>query len=503
MTSRNTKSTWELAGRLSSSFTQSTKQAQSQLSQLRREYRNNQSELKRMQGVLKTAAVGTTAYTNAQRAIPNLEKQLTDQAFAIGDVQKQATSAARSQGQMASATGRAGSAMRALTTFGLAAGGALGIATGAAVALNRSLNSTASEAQQLQLLSVRGIDTDSYQRAGNQMRILAGDAATAKRALGTVAQAGQQAREALVFDPGALGADFHRGVEGLGFSGLDDFIATTRDASGFVDHLRDKLQGATRDQIDYARASAQRTGIDPTIIDLILKENQLLTRQIELKAKSAAGDQAAAKELENVNRRIARIQSDQGIISADQAELLQQYSEATQVAQLAFRDLKIAVTTSFADDMTRAAEIMTAGITQASELWDQIRNADQNRPAGGYRFDQDPVPAAADVARGQYDAARQLSGDLAKINEKVTGFFDRNVNQRLGLPKDPTFRDLLPGFAQGGVVPGPGQQGQSTDRSRITNVTVNQEIHGSSDPRQTGESAIDALQRELARRFSW
>ena len=47
-TSGNTKSTWTLAGKLAGSFTDSTKKAQSQLGQLRREYRANEGELKRL-----------------------------------------------------------------------------------------------------------------------------------------------------------------------------------------------------------------------------------------------------------------------------------------------------------------------------------------------------------------------------------------------------------------------------------------------------------------------
>ena len=138
VTGRNVKSTWELAGRLAGSFETSTKRAQSQLSQLRREYSANQGELRRMQTVLKTAAQGTDAYANAQRRIPQLQDDISRQAFAISDVQKEALGGARAQGQMANATGRAGTALRALTTFGLAAGGAIGFAAGAVTLLTKS-----------------------------------------------------------------------------------------------------------------------------------------------------------------------------------------------------------------------------------------------------------------------------------------------------------------------------------------------------------------------------
>ena len=39
---------------------------------------------------------------------------------------------------------------------------------------------------------------------------------------------------------------------------------------------------------------------------------------------------------------------------------------------LAMKDLKIAVTSSFADDLTAAATKLTEWVIQASDLWDQI-----------------------------------------------------------------------------------------------------------------------------------
>ena len=134
MTSRNVKSTWELAGRLSGSFSESTKRAQTQLGQLRREYRQNQGELRRMQSVMRTAAQGTDAYANAQRRIPQLQDDLTKQAFAISDVEKEALGGARAQERLSGATGRAGAGLKSLAAFGLAAGGAIGIAAGAVTA---------------------------------------------------------------------------------------------------------------------------------------------------------------------------------------------------------------------------------------------------------------------------------------------------------------------------------------------------------------------------------
>ena len=47
---------------------------------------------------------------------------------------------------------------------------------------------------------------------------------------------------------------------------------------------------------------------------------------------------------------------------------------------LAGRDLKIAFTTSFADDLQEAAEHLTRFITRAGDLWDQINRPDERPP---------------------------------------------------------------------------------------------------------------------------
>ena len=104
--------------------------------------------------------------------------------------------------------------------------------------------------------------------------------------------------------------------------------------------------GATQAQQDYLRAASRRAGIDPALIDSILEENRLLTQQAELKAKAAAGDLVAAKELEQITARIGRIQTDQGIITPAQIAALERYDETVQHLGLAMKDLKIGVTSS-------------------------------------------------------------------------------------------------------------------------------------------------------------
>ena len=497
MTSRNVKSTWELAGRLSGSFTDSTKKAQSQLSQLRREYSANQGELRRMQAVLKTASQGTDAYANAQRRVPQLQDEINRQAFAISDVQREALGGARAQGRLASATGRAGSALRALSGFGLAAGAGIGVAAGAAALLTKNLNSAGQEAQALQALSVRGVDTDAYQAASNRLRILTGDAATAQRAVGSVADSGQRVREALAYDPKNLN---FRAFAGLGFDTAREFEQATRNVTGFIEHLRGELQGATQNQKDYIRAASVAAGIDPTLIDSIEEENRLLVRQADLKVKASGGDLAAAKELERITARIGRIQNTQGIYSPEQIAALERYDETTAIFSQATKDLKIAVTTSFADDMAAAATGLTEGVLAASRLYDRISGEEgtfakvsrmvrtPNKEVEGW-FDRNVNQRLGLPSFGNSrDGGSQWGAkDLRSINDALEGWFDRNINQRLGLPAP---SGSIPGFAQGGMVPGPrgrpqlamvhggeqvmtpGQQRQSTDRSSTTNLSV-------------------------------
>ena len=217
-TARNFKSTWELSGRLASGFSESTKRAQSQLSQLRKEYRSNSSELRRMQQVMRTAAVGTTAYSNAARAIPRIKDDLTKQAFSIGDLERETLGGARAQGRLSGAIERVRGGLRGLGPYGLAAAAAISIASGATLGLSKALNSTGREAQRLQALSTRGVDVDSYQRASSQLQILTGDAASAKQAIQSAADASQSFAQRRALPLNAPSPGEYIAAETLGFN---------------------------------------------------------------------------------------------------------------------------------------------------------------------------------------------------------------------------------------------------------------------------------------------
>ena len=299
------------------------------------------------------------------------------------------------------------------------------------------------------------------------MRILTGDAATAQRAVGSVAEAGQQAREALAYDPRSL--DF-RAFSGLGFDSAREFEQATRNVSGFVEHLRGELQGATQAQQDYLRAASRRAGIDPALIDSILQENRLLTQQAELKAKAATGDLAAAKELEQITARIGRIKTDQGIITPAQIAALERYDETVQHLGLAMKDLRIGVTSSFADDLTAAATKLTEWVIQASDLWDKInpRRADTRSQA-------ERTPTARDWADlvltgGSGLISGRDNGTRLSDFTSQTGQAARGLNQwQQNLDLDGKTRRLLEA-ALGGVAPG--QQPQSVDRSQSRSIQV-------------------------------
>ena len=496
VTGRNVKSTWELAGRLAGSFETSTRRAQSQLSQLRREYSANQGELRRMQTVLKTAAQGTDAYANAQRRVPQLQEEISRQAFAISDVQKQALGGARAQGQMANATGRAGTALRALTTFGLAAGGAIGVAAGAVTLLTKSLNASGREAQALQTLSIRGIDPTAYQQASNRLQILTGDAATARRTVDSLTEAGQRVRDALAFDPRSLGARELRAISALGFDGPKAFAEATRDASGFVETLRGQLRGATQAQQDYIRAASVAAGLDPTLVDSILEENRLLERQAELRRQAAGGDASGNQELERIVQRLERIRTTQGIISPEQRDALERYDEVIQSLGLAGRDLKIAFTTSFADDLQAAAETLTRWITQASDLWDRIN---PDRP--GRAPAEERTPTARDWAdlvltggSGRISGRDDETG-LGDFTSQIGRFAQRQIDAAGMLGRDV-------GKLADAILPS-GNQRQSEGQSRVVNQTNNFVIEAGAGGQETGDNVVEALRRELARRFSW
>ena len=521
-TARNFKSTWELAGRLGGSFETSTRRATSQLATLRKEYRQNQSELKRMQGVMRTAAVGTTAYSNAARAIPRLKEDLTKQAFAISDVEKEALGASRSQGRMANASGRAGSALRALSGFGLAAGAAIGVAAGAVTVLAKALNSTAKEAQRLQTLSVHGVNVDSYQKASSTIHVLTGSVDAARQAVASLEQSSRSAGDQMAHT-GQVASNQLIAASQLGFENWDEYINGYQDVAGMIATIRDEWAGANEHQRRAMRGASQTLGIQPAVIDSVAELHNLEVQAAEARRKANQGDLAAAAELKDITEKIARANTTLGNLTPDQIKAAEKYDEVVQHLGLAVKDLKLAVTSSFADDMTEAAKALTTGILKASELWDKINGTTAEDGQSWWDRAKGPDRAVSGFFDRQVNQRLGLPNaddlglkDIAGFNKAVTGFFDKQLNQRLRLP---SFQ--LPGFANGGVVPGAtgrpmaavvhggervlpaGEQRQSADRSRVINQTNNFQINGASSPMATGEEVVEALRRQLAGRLMW
>ena len=124
--------------------------------------------------------------------------------------------------------------------------------------------------------------------------------------------------------------------------------------------------------------------------------------------------------------------------------------------------------------------------------------------------------------RAEYRAAREREGQpspfqtLGGLSQKGSQDAYRRAE---GAINPATLSDRLPGFANGGMVPGPtgapqlamvhggervmtpGQQRQSGDRIIHQNNTFN--IDGASSPMATGEEVVEALRRQLAGRSMW
>ena len=361
--------------------------------------------------------------------------------------------------------------------------------------LTKALNSTGREAQQLQALSTRGIDTQSYQQAASQLRVLSGDAASARQSIQSAADASQSFAQRLAFRPD-FSPDEIRAVVTLGFEGVQDFAAARQDIEGMIGAIREEWAGATEQERQAMRQAAQIVGIQATMIDGVAELNSLLEREAELRGRANAGDLDAAAELNDVTQRIARVNSGLGVLTQGQIEAAEKYSESAQLLSQAGQDLKNAFVTSFADDFAAAAKEATAFILKASELWEKIRPEEDNRPAAqrtpgardwadllltggsGLLNDGDSRPLGdytreiGRFAKYQVDSAKALGDDIDRIVDALNTF-------------------TLPGFANGGVVPGP------TGRPRLAVVHGGEEVMTASDRRAYNQAAM-GLSRQAA-----
>ena len=527
MVSRDIKTTWELAGNLSSSFTNSTKKAQTELSRLRTEYRAGQAELKRLQDVMRLSERGTANYVNASRRIPELQESLAAQALEINAVQREVLGLGEAQTRMGSATARAGAAMRRLTPFALAAGSAIGIAAGAVAALTSQLNASAREAQALQTLSIRGIDTTAYQQAGNTLKVLTGDAAAAERAVAGIAQSGQETREALAFDPRRLGVDFRRGVSELGFGSPQEFAEATSNADRYFGHLRDLVALAEGDQLrlDRLRAAVGAVGQDQALVDSAIEYNRLLERRGDLIQAAARGDEQAAAQLAQVERRLGRLRSDAGILTPQEIDQLEQYSEATEDLKLAVRGLKQDLAIGFGDEATAAIDGLATAVRETAGWLDENSQRREGFAEALNESARQRVQATAERRAGIAEAFSPRievnqtplqQAFAAALNDAAASSVDRRESARKG------FAQALAGYADGGIVPGPrgrpqlavvhGGERVLTEPERRQyaggggrQITQNNTfyIDGSQGMMQAGEDIAAILARQLAEGSRW
>ena len=411
-TSGNTKSTWTLAGKLAGSFTDSTKKAQSQLGQLRREYRANEGELKRLEAVMRRSAAGTDSYANASRQIPRLKDDLNSQALAISAVEKETLAGARAQDRMSNASGRAGAGLKGLASFGIAAGTGIGIAGAAVAGLVTSLNSAGREAQQLQALSTRGIDTDSYQRAASTMAVLTGNTQAARAAMMSAADSAQTIAENLRANPKAISGEQFRAAPMLGFDNIQAFADAGKNVEGMMKTIREQWKGANEGERLDMRWAARQLGIQESMIDAIAEQNSLYEKQAALLKGINAGNKGAVGDLKKVDAQIARINSGLGVMSKSEIGKAERYDEASQVLK------------QFGKDLRTNAAVATV------DAFDFVQN-----PRRAYREGRE--------REGQRSPSQELGG---LSQEESKDAYQAAASAQRG---------RVPGFAQGGVVPGP------------------------------------------------
>ena len=313
---------------------------------------------------------------------------------------------------MASATGRAGSALRSLTGFGLAAGAGIGVATGAVALLTKSLNESGREAQALQTLSVRGIDTDAYQRAASAMGVLTGNTQASRAAMLSAANSALSIAGRLKADPGSISTAEHRAAPILGFDNIQDFADSRHDIENMMQTIREQWAGANQDQRLAMRWASDQLGIQESMIDAIAEQNGLYEKQAAMLRQVNAGNKGAVGELKKVDAQIARINSGLGVMTPAQISAAERYDESAQILK------------QFGKDLRTNAAVATV------DAFDFIQN-----PRRAYREGR------------EREGQRSPLQDLGGVSQEESRDAYRAASDAQ--------RGRVPGYAQGGVVPGP------------------------------------------------
>ena len=263
--------------------------------------------------------------------------------------------------------------------------------------------------------------------------------------------------------------------------------------------IREEWAGATEQERQAMRQAAQIVGIQATMIDGVAELNNLLERQAALRGRANAGDLDAAAELDDVAQRIARVNSGLGVLSRDQIEAAEKYSESAQLLSQASTDLKNAFTTSFADDFADAARVATGFILKASDLWDDILGRNDDEPPKwyeGYAYRK-----ARDLLSGAERGAEPSASTTATIAQGATGARTPGA-------------DIAPALTEG-LAAGTGMSG-SMSRGRdlaarmaeanagsVVQQTNYFQIDGSASPMDTADAVADELRRALGRGVNW
>ena len=244
-----------------------------------------------------------------------------------------------------------------------------------------------------------------------------------------------------------------------------------------VEIIRKEWAGANEQERLAMRQAAQILSIQSTMIDGVAELNNLLEKEAVLRGRANAGDLDAAAELDDVAQRIARVNSGLGVLTQDQIQAAEKYSESAQLLSQASTDLKNAFTTSFADDFAAAARVATGFVLKASKLWDDISGESDKEPPKwyegyAYRKARDLLsPALSDAGRPSPSTTTTIAEGYTASTTPRGGSIAPAVTEGVGAGTGITSgsmgrgRDLaaliaarkagVEEYAQGGIVPGP------------------------------------------------
>ena len=278
--------------------------------------------------------------------------------------------------------------------------------------------------------------------------------------------------------------------------------------------IREELAGATEDEQLAMRGAARTLGVPASVLDSAAELNDLYKEQAALIAQATQGDMDADADLDRVTEQIDKVNAGLGILSADQIEAAEKYSESAQLLSQAATDLNNAFVSSFADDFARAARVATDFVLKASKLWDDISGESDEEPPKWYEgyayrkgrdilsplFSDAGKPSAsttATIAEGYTASMTPRGGSIAPaVTEGVaggTGITSGSMSRGRDLASLIAARKAgVEEYAQGGVVPGP------EGRPQVAVVHGGERVVPTNDRRAYDQAAIHLSRQNFA-----